>query len=285
MSHYTVLVIGDDVEAALEPFQQYRSDEPGEYLVFVDREADLRREYETDGEGKLVKLANGRVWDGHDPRFFALAECRFVYPADAKIVVQKPYRDTYPTFEDFVRAEEDEVGERDATTGRYGYWENPNGKFDWHRLGGRWKGFFKLKAGTNGIEGEKSPFVTYPEVSGHAADSCLVAAIDFEMTASAAADAALEQWDDAHAEDTPEVVRKSLGMLGLTREEFGAKAAKRSLGTHAVLLNGVWYEREDARTWGSGRAGVTEEEWVEEVTALVKGLPADTRVSLVDCHR
>lgn len=31
---------------------------------------------------------------------------------------------------------------------------NPNSKWDWYQLGGRWSGFFKLKAGKEGICGE-----------------------------------------------------------------------------------------------------------------------------------
>jgi hypothetical protein len=33
---------------------------------------------------------------------------------------------------------------------------NPNSKWDWYQLGGRWKGFLKLKEGTEGTNGEKS---------------------------------------------------------------------------------------------------------------------------------
>lgn len=34
---------------------------------------------------------------------------------------------------------------KDPETGKYGYWENPNRKWDWYQLGGRWRGYFKLK--------------------------------------------------------------------------------------------------------------------------------------------
>src|SRR5687768_5462716 len=37
--------------------------------------------------------------------------------------------------------------------GKYGYWQNPNKKWDWYDLGGRWAGYFKLKPGRKGIEG------------------------------------------------------------------------------------------------------------------------------------
>lgn len=27
----------------------------------------------------------------------------------------------------------------------YGYWKNPNSKWDWYQIGGRWRGFFPVK--------------------------------------------------------------------------------------------------------------------------------------------
>ncbi len=44
------------------------------------------------------------------------------------------------------------VPDEDADDG--GYWENPNRKWDWYLMGGRWTGFFKLKSGSRGILGE-----------------------------------------------------------------------------------------------------------------------------------
>lgn len=35
--------------------------------------------------------------------------------------------------------------ELDKEKGEYGYWENPNRKWDWYQLGGRWNGYFQLK--------------------------------------------------------------------------------------------------------------------------------------------
>lgn len=37
-----------------------------------------------------------------------------------------------------------------------GYYENPNAKWDWYLLGGRWTGSIKLKIGSNGNTGQVS---------------------------------------------------------------------------------------------------------------------------------
>jgi hypothetical protein len=280
MSHYTVLVIGDDVDAALEPFQQYESDEPDEYLEFVDREDELRREYETDGVDKKVVLATGEVRDFFDLRFFSHEQKRLVYPDDAKIVVTKPYREMYATLEAFVLDMEGSTS-RDRTTGRFGRWANPNGKWDWCQLGGRWRGFFQLKSGTAGALGDPSPIADAKAENGNTADSCLVGAIDFERTALVAGRAAAQQWDEVHASNMPQVVFKSLGMLDVARDEFIRRAETTCLGAHVVLRGGTWYEEGGAAPWGAAQGG----SWAEQVTALLRSLPPETRVSLVDCHR
>src|SRR5579859_6601454 len=85
MSHFTVLVIGDNPEEQLAPFQENNmGDCPKEYMVFH---------------------------------------------------------------------EDDDCNSVDPETGKKGYWENPNRKWDWYSLGGRWAGFFLLKNGKDGIQG------------------------------------------------------------------------------------------------------------------------------------
>ena len=50
MSHFTVLVIGDNVEEQLAPYQENNmGDCPEEYMEFNDREQECRKEYETGG--------------------------------------------------------------------------------------------------------------------------------------------------------------------------------------------------------------------------------------------
>ena len=54
-----------------------------------------------------------------------------------------PLKESYPDgFDSFIK---DWAGHEKDENGRYGYWENPNAKWDWYKLGGRWTGLFKLK--------------------------------------------------------------------------------------------------------------------------------------------
>lgn len=283
MSHFNVLVIGNDANAALEPFQHYRSDEPEEYLSFVDLETALRQEYETQGEDVEVHLPSGEVLSGKDIQFFSLETCKFSYPADARVVIKRPFTQMYATFEEFVLQMEG-IASRNPVAGRYGHYENLNGKFDWQHLGGRWQGFFALKAGATGKLGKAPVRGAHVADDGTRADACMVSGIDFEATARKAAQQAGEQWDSMMAENLPETVLRSLNVFGVSRDEFCSRAEKTCFGVAAVVSDGVWYEQGSALPWGSKLENLTVDEWALEVATLVKSLPGTTQVSLVDCH-
>lgn len=58
---------------------------------------------------------------------------------------EKEFKEEYPTFDEYMQNYEHE--ERDKKTNDYGYWENPNSKWDWYEIGGRFRGIIPLKNG------------------------------------------------------------------------------------------------------------------------------------------
>src|ERR1039458_4522924 len=121
MSHFTVLVKvnkdklaeHDDVkkviDAMLAPYQENNmGDCPREYMEFKDKSEELEVEFKEE--------------------------------------VSKNYSEQYPettgkkyseimTFEEFA---EYNGYRRDEEKDKYGYWDNPNKKWDWYQVGGRW---------------------------------------------------------------------------------------------------------------------------------------------------
>jgi hypothetical protein len=87
----------------------------------------------------------------------------------------------------------DYQGYKKNDEGLYGYWENPNAKWDWYVLGGRWSGFFKMKPGTKGVEGKAGLF-SEPAPQG-TADAALKKDIDFGTMMEEASKEAGEKWD------------------------------------------------------------------------------------------
>jgi len=132
MSHFIVLVVEEDYEEQLAPFHEYEcTGTKDQYVVYIDAKEeydDYYNSYKKEGqsykdflEDEGFVLHNG----GDIPQqgYFTL---------DANGEVQSVFNYT-----------------------------NPNSKWDWYQLGGRWNGFFKLKSGTpenKGFIGESGVF-------------------------------------------------------------------------------------------------------------------------------
>lgn len=87
----------------------------------------------------------------------------------------------------------------------YEYWTNPNGKWDWYQVGGRWCGSLKLKRGfkpTPDMYGEPSLLIDksidpyFHDFGEDWVDSAPIGSIDTSLDMQAW-DAAIEDWDKA----------------------------------------------------------------------------------------
>jgi hypothetical protein len=318
MSHFTVLVIGDDIEKQLAPFQENNmGDCPSEYMVFTDVEAEYREEYENEGT-KMLRAPDGELYYSWDRRFEVgndLFNKQKAVPSDY-VEVEVPHKERYPSFESFIK---DWAGySKDPATGRYGYWENPNRKWDWYQIGGRWTGMFKLLPEAGGEVGSPG-LMTNPAEVGFA-DQARKRDIDFEgmrdkreaevrgefqkyreLTAGLVAP---EPWDKFRENfDSIEEARKAwheLVWVSAVNQGFHfwdtdtvtyfadeeatvKKEREKAIATFAVLKDGQWYERGEMGWWAfvSDDKG---EEWYEQYAQLLDELPDDTLLTVVDCH-
>lgn len=157
MSHFAVAVISDgtkELSELLAPYQENNMcDCPKEYLAFVDETDDYRETYET-SEREFVNMPDGRRISPYDDEFRVRDESRpfesykFVVPEELERV-HIPLKEIYPTFEDYMKGIDMEP---DPETGKYGYWENQNRKWDWWMVGGRWR------AQVHATNGECAPY-------------------------------------------------------------------------------------------------------------------------------
>jgi hypothetical protein len=198
MSHFNVLVIGPDPESQMIPFQENNmGDCPEEYLTFHSIEEEYRDKYEKESVEKVV-MTDGRLLNTWDKEFDVLGEHIF----DKKTVIPEhlkrrivPYRELFPTFEAYM-AEWCGHKERDLKIGEYGYWENPNAKWDFYRLGGRWRGFFKLKhPNADAVLSEKGWDSPEKEMYGRC-DQATKGLIDFEGMEDEAGEKARQRYEN-----------------------------------------------------------------------------------------
>jgi len=155
MSHFTVLVrvpastafsgVEKKVEEILAPFSENIEPRPD----FCDKTDEVLREYEMDTDER-IRLADGTLHSPYDEQFknpaylksFARAPFgsdnktpEWLYPTGSE-KVEIPIKELYASAAAFATGYHD----YEVRDGRYGYYTNTNGHWDWYEIGGRWRG-------------------------------------------------------------------------------------------------------------------------------------------------
>lgn len=202
---------------------------------------------------------------------------------------------------------------------------NPKSKWDWYQLGGRWTGFLKLKEGADGEVGERGIMTTDAE-DGYV-DAALKKDIDIEGMRIEEAEKAAKRYDEVmsyigHTEpNTPwdvfvekvknkeitideareqyhaqprlvavEENQKELGFMFdadrflVSKEEYVERARNGALSTFALVKDGEWYEKGEMGWFAMVSNEMDENEWNKKVNELLDTLEDDTLISIYDCH-
>jgi hypothetical protein len=117
--------------------------------------------------------------------------------------VEVPFTELYPNFDDYVKEEEgmERVEDEDGEM-RYGYYTNPNSKWDWYQIGGRWAGMLRLREGAK-LRREPEPSWGWSEedkkelMDGKKADMARKREIDWEGMMQEGRQNFLNHWDKA----------------------------------------------------------------------------------------
>jgi len=295
MSHFTVLVFGDDIESQLQPFHEFEC-------------TGINDQYVEDQD--VTDDIQDRIDDGD-----SLGDALDWYGLNDKVV-----------------SDESEVDiEGDDCEHKYGYAivkdgklikavnrTNPNRQWDWYQIGGRWSGFLKLKEGAKGEHGERSWTNSDDVTALDRCDSALKRDIDIEGMRNDAGEEAANEYDTFQSivagrsweswetvreriEDIDEArdfynnqevikdLRKNRFFFNiseyiLTRDEYISNARNNAISTFAVLKDGVWYEKGDMGWWGCVSDEKDQGDWNAEVGRLIDSVSYDTRLTVVDCH-
>jgi hypothetical protein len=321
MSHFTVLVIGNDVEKQLQPYHEYECTGIEDEYVF-----DVNKNDEVD------EFLNREVFVGNSKETGNLDYHYYEDPANETLVDPKKM-----TKLDYFKLEgkSDEEIEEEVTDyhgfhkDNEGNWiqkTNPNAKWDWWVVGGRWSGFFKMKEGKDGKLGKQSLFdSSTPDED--TADVAYKGDIDFDFMRNEAEVKAIKEIDLVlkAIEGTPEpepwdsVVERFKGRdeardfynnqerivafkkmtkeneelfswfadyenyIG-TREEYIKRERNRAITTYAYVIDSKWYGKGDMGWWGMSNDNVSQDDWNEHFNKMIDSLPNDTVLTLVDCH-
>ena len=249
MTHFTVLVIGNDVERQLAPYDENMDVAPYREDVTPDRIIQMRSHY----------LNQGRPITNDEMLHFLW---------ESNWANQKLYKDEEGYYEMI----------------RY----NPASKWDWYQIGGRWAGFFWLKEehagegdlGEPGVFGYKDGVVD----NDRRVSQALKGEIDWEEMNRDALEKAKVAWEEAQSGEASRAgLYFGYGIEdGDTRETYVKRMGR--ISTHAVVIDGIWLEQGRMGWFASMDANMTPAKWQTRFDELVTSVPDDTLMTLVDCH-
>lgn len=346
MSHFTVLVIGDEPEAQLQPYHEYEcTGISDQYVVPVNKTEEARAEYEKSVE-RLVRFPDGREVSKYDKQFYTKKAAEkwgndeFELPAGCTLI-DKPTKDVEPFSKwaaDYYGVqiiavhETPDIGDKGENNGGWVRVNaagdvievidrtNPNKRWDWHSLGGRWTGYFPLKANGNGSAG-KPGLMTSKAKPGYV-DQARKDAIDFERLRNEKGEEARAEYrkmmavvGDAPAPESWESVRERFGQdhagarefynsqpwivrkntdrdlswsdaedFQCTEAEFVQAARDRAGVAFALVKDSQWFEKGRMGWWGCVHDEKDQGEWNRKVSQMIDDLPGDTLMSVYDCH-
>lgn len=173
---------------------------------------------------------------------------------------------------------------------------NPNKRWDWWVLGGRWTGTLVSKNSADSKIG-KPGLMTPPAESG-TCDTCRVSDLDFDGIRENNKRQAQESWNECkekypkefNDDGTPKSGLLSLWGLkeGQTEEDYVNEAYNgTAFSTFAILEDGKWLERGEMGQWGHVSNETDANEWNQTYKSWLEYL-IDKKphhyISIVDCH-
>ena len=171
---------------------------------------------------------------------------------------------------EFMEFHEDEDGDVDERTGRRGYWENPNARWDWYAIGGRWRGMLRLRDGSR-------------------ADVAVVGEVVTDADRGAYARALDEFGRFLRGEEVQDYeltgYRREYVVERYADAEFFARY-KSWFWTHAVVTpDGEWHEVGKMGWWGvSSESGEQLRDWVDHYRERFVSPYMSHTIVIVDCH-
>lgn len=161
---------------------------------------------------------------------------------------------------------------------------NPQSKWDWWRVGGRWLGQLLIKPGTHhaiiGVPGAYGNRADPPE----AVDGARVGDLDLPAMLERRRSELGKAWDDAREfQDThgrPMFMAPHADTV--SRDDYVASATP--FTPFAYIHDGQWYESGEMGFLGTVRNEKPEDEWEQQFAGVLKQQPDDHWMTVLDCH-
>jgi len=294
MSHFAILVIGDNVEEQLAKYDE--NIEMPRYVKhtkeeLIAKEKESIEEYKNTTYAEYladpVKYAENVNNEGH------LKYLREDFPKKLEMNDEEIYQYAMRYYD------EDQIGPNGEVYSTY----NPDSKWDWYEVGGRWAGTIAVK---DGVEIDEPNFSWGWDADSRAkviaeglkTDSAYVKDVDFSKMHRTEEDYknALRFWELIVEGDKPKNKEEEEQVKwSFYKPEYYIKRYKdketyakcnSSFSMWAVVKDGVWYEKGEMGWWAM--SSETDDEaldWeMNFFDRFIKDLPEDTLITVVDCH-
>ena len=200
---------------------------------------------------------------------------------------------------------------------------NPNAKWDWWTVGGRWSGFLAPKATAVDVE-KGQPGLMGSQANPKGVDVAMKRDVDFEGMREDARVKARAEWqqihdlvghlldefltwdyvrdemfpeyiDEArkfyHSQPAMQELRKQEDLRWLSLEDFlcpleeyETRRSNSCTTTFAFVKDGQWIERGNMGFWAVVTNEQDRDEWAKAFNQMLDELPEETWLTVVDCH-
>lgn len=180
---------------------------------------------------------------------------------------------------------------------------NPNRKWDWWTVGGRWSGLLTLKAGGQSDAARKADVDMATKVKTETTK----AGIDWDEARTIIAGRTWQTWDEVgkqYAGNWEKARKAYWGQpaikaleesdkfkwwsdrddLLLDRDTYVRRKGLQSAMTFAILHNGEWHEKGKMGWWATVSNQKDRESWEDEWWGVFNSIPDDYTITVVDCH-
>lgn len=252
--HFTVGVIHElgEMVDMLEVYNEY------DRHTFNNMEEELAGKY-TEETKLMLKDKEGLL---HHPWKFTEEERKQMEEVTA--TMDEMYKSKEDFFQDYYGLEKDDDGV-------YGYWYNPQAKWDWYEVGGRWQGSLLVKndvsdyaEGSEGVVHNRKPG---PVIDGYMwVDGAFLKDIEWEKMEELNREKFGKHWEKERDNEQ----RFLTGIKeGEPKEVYLARAVP--FGTYAVLNDKGWFDEEE----------YNDKNYYDE---FIKNEDQNKFLTVVDCH-
>jgi hypothetical protein len=281
MSHFTVMVIGPNYESQLAPYHEFESTgENNQYVQDVDITDEIKnliQEYKDDENPLEAALED-----------YGLENC--IVDNESDIDREHKHKFGYA-----IVVDEQLIKAVNRT--------NPNKKWDWYQVGGRWSGMLKLKSGSSRADWARKGDIDWEGMRNIAANE----AGQFWDKVQAVAPNGWKSWEDVRDQFANDIDaarnayhtqagRQALQLskdnelmwvdddVLVSREEYVQNARDSASMTFAVIKDSQWMERGSMGWWGISVGNMPASEWYSKMAAMIDELDDNTLITIVDCH-